>query len=123
MEASSYTSFVPTLAFGFVIVVGLFLAANRLGLETNTVTATVADKHYTASGKTYHTTVVAGKSHIQSAEHADAYVLSLTLEGSSALAFVDKSTFDEFDVGDGVKVDARRTRITGQLLVSNVSKR
>jgi hypothetical protein len=105
-------------------VVGYFMYAvvDRMGLEVSTAVATVTGKQFTPSGKSYYTTIVQGRSWVQSQETPETYAVMLSVNGERTVGLASKQQYEELQVDDSVQVKLRRTRITKRLEVIEITR-
>jgi hypothetical protein len=97
-------------------------AVDRVGLATYATEAIVTGKQFTPGSTTYNTNIAAGRAWTQSQQQPDVYAVTLQVGGEQTVALVGKATFDALKVSDRARVQARRTRISGQLQVTEVKK-
>jgi hypothetical protein len=95
-------------------------AMDRLGLEIRETEARVTAKQVTPGSTTYYTRIVGGRAWSQAAENPGLRVVVLAINGEETGAAVERSTFDSLEEGDRVRVRYQRTRLTNQVLVTDV---
>lgn len=113
--------------FPAILLVGALLyfgygAVDRSGLTTQQAEARVTGKQFTPGSTTYRTNVVGGRSYVQSDKYPDAYVITLEMDGAPTSAVVSQELYESLQTGDNVHVEFKRTRLTGRILVTNVSR-
>ena len=122
LTANPSAYILPLLAL--LVVVGYYGygALDRLGLPSSQAEAVVTGKTFTPGTTTYNTVVAAGRSWTQSNRQPDFYAISLTVNGEPTVALVDKTMFEQLNAGDRVRVEVRRTRFSGKLLVGKLTR-
>jgi hypothetical protein len=112
----------PAIAFGAVALYYLYGAVDRLGLETQRAEARVTGKQVARGSTTYNTTIAGGRAWSQAAENPDAFIVALEIEGEASGGAVDSQMYESLSEGDRVQVQFQRTRISRQILVTNVHR-
>ena len=97
-----------------------YAAVDRLGLEVQNTVGTVIGKQFNKSGKSYYTTIIDGRSVVQSQETPETYVVVLNVGNESTAGLVSKQLYESLQPNDTVQVKVRRTRITRRLEVVKV---
>jgi hypothetical protein len=110
------------LAIGGALAYFAYGAIDRVGLATYAAEGTVSGKQYNPPGTSHYTNIVAGRAWTQSQETPETYVLTLSVDGETALALVSKEAFEAARVNDRLRLLLRRTRISGRLEVVEVSR-
>jgi hypothetical protein len=110
------------VALAVAIMLYGYSTLDRFGIASFQADATVTGKKFTPGPTTYNTNVVGGRPLVQSTQQSDFYAVSLQLNGEATGALVDKATFDALNAGDRVHVTAQRTRLSRQLLVTDVRR-
>jgi len=110
------------IAVGIGLLYIAFSVIDRMGLKVTGAMGTVTGKQYAEGGKSYYTTIVGGRSYVQSQETAESYVVSLNVDNEKTSGFVSKELFKTLNLNDRVHVKVRRTRITGRLEVVEITK-
>jgi hypothetical protein len=111
----------PAAALAAVLLYFAYGAVDRAGLETHQATAVVTGKHATPGSTTYHTTVVGGRSVSRPQRNPDVYMVTLTLDGVPTGGLVERALYDSLHAGAPVDVRFRRTRLSGRILVTELS--
>ena len=112
----------PAIAFGAVALYYLYGAVDRLGLETQRAEARVTAKQVARGSTTYNTRIAGGRAWSQATENPDAFIVSLEIEGEASGGAVDSQMYESLSEGDRVQVQFQRTRISRQILVTNVHR-
>jgi hypothetical protein len=113
----------PALAFIAALLYYAYGAVDRVGLETREGHAVVTTKDYTPGSTTYHTNIVAGRAWTQANQNPDWYVVGLDLDGGTkTVGAVTKDLYESLRPGERVRVKYTRTRISNQLLVTDVRR-
>lgn len=107
----------PAVILGAAIVYFLYYAINKVGLETRTADALVTAKDHTPGSTTYVSRQAGGQTHTQAQQQPDFYAVSLKIENEPTVALVTQERFDRLQKNDRVRVNYRRTRITGKIEV------
>lgn len=97
-------------------------AFDHLFLPQVQARAVVTGKHYNPPGATYRTVIAGGRAWTLQDTTSDTYVLLLTVEAQPTVAIVDKALHDAVAVGDPVQVELHRTRFSGRLEVTAVTR-
>ena len=82
--------------------------------------AVITAKDHTPGSTNYVNRIAGGRSWTQAQQQPDFYAVSLNVENEPTVALVTKEKFDRLEKNDRVKVNYRRTRITGKIEVLNV---
>ncbi len=112
----------PTVLLLAVLCYYAYGAVDRLGLPTRETAAIVTGKKFTPGSKTYNTNVVGGQTLTQSYRQADFYAVSVEVAGVQGIVLVDPATFAALQINDRVSVSIQRTRLSGQLLVTQLRR-
>jgi hypothetical protein len=123
---SGSANFMPVL--GGIILVGviaylIFYAANTMGLENQTGTATVVGKEYRPAGVTYRVDQIGGKPRTVPQANPEKYLLKLSIGGKTLEHAVSRELYESLNSGDQVEITYRRKRITGAMQVIGVKRR
>jgi hypothetical protein len=110
----------PACALAAVALYFLYGAFDRIGLDVTSGVGTVTGKQYNPSGKGYYTTIIDGRSVVQSQERPETYALTLVVNGEPTSGLVSKQLYESINPNDNVQVRIRRTRITKRLEVVEV---
>jgi hypothetical protein len=121
-SANPFAYIFPAIAFAAVAVYYMYGAIDRIGLDTHAAEARVTGKQYAPGSTTYNTNVVAGRAWTQSQQNPDNYVVTLEVEGETTAGLVTKEMYESLKTDDRVHVHVRRTRISKQLQVTDVSR-
>lgn len=112
----------PAAALAAVLLYFAYGAVDRAGLETHQATAVVTGKHATPGSTTYHTTVVGGRSVSRPERNPDVYMVTFELQGVPSGGVVSREQYESLDAGAPVRVRFRRTRLSGRVLVTELSR-
>jgi hypothetical protein len=112
----------PALMLGAVLLYFLYGAVDRAGLETHQASAVVTGKHFTPGSTTYRTNTVGGRAVTQSDRNPDVYMVTFDLEGVSSGGLVGQELYESLEAGEPVRVRFRRTRLSNQVVVTEVSR-
>ncbi len=121
-SANPFGYIFPIIAVALVICYFLYATFDRLGLDVNSATGTVVTKQYTQRGKTYNTTIIDGRSVVQSQATPETYAVVLDVGNERTSALVSKMLYESVQTNDSVQVRVRRTRITRRLEVVDVNR-
>jgi hypothetical protein len=112
----------PAVLLVGVVLYFLFGAVDRMGLETYQAEARITDKQFAAGSTTYNTNVVNGRNFTQAYQNPDVYMVTFELDGVPSGGLVDEQLYESLQPGERVHVQFRRTRLTGRVLVTHVSR-
>ena len=121
-KANPFVFIFSVIAIGVVLVYYIYGILDRTGLEESTRPGVVEDKQFTASGKSYYTTVSGGRTWVQSQETPETYAVVVRVDGARTAGAVPKQVFESLNVSDSVQVKVRRTRFTNRLEVIQISR-
>ena len=110
----------PAIILGAALVYFLYYAIDKVGLETRTASAMVTAKDYTPGSTTYVNRQAGGRTWTQAQQQPDFYAVSLNIKNEPTVALVTKEKFDRLEKNDRVRVNYRRTRISGRIEVVDV---
>jgi hypothetical protein len=113
---------VPAVALGAVLVYFLYGAIDRLGLETQRAEARVTGKQIASGSTTYNTNIVAGRAWTQGTKNADIHVIEFAVNGVATGGAVTPEMYASLQAGDVVRVEFQETRVTKQILVTDVRR-
>lgn len=114
-SANPFVYIFSVVALGAVALYFLYGAVDRVGLEVHPAVATVLDKQFTKSGRSYYQTAAGGRSWVQSQETPETYAVVLKVGNERTAGLVSKQQFERLQPSDSVPVKIRRTRITRRL--------
>ena len=112
----------PAVALVAVLLYFLYGAADRFGLATERTEARVTGKQFAAGSTTYNTNVVAGAAHTQSSTNPDSHIILLDVDGVATGGMVSPTLYESLQPGELVHVAFKRTRFSGQILVTDVRR-
>ncbi len=112
----------PAILLVCVMLYFLYGAVDRMGLETYETQARIMDKQFTPGSTTYHTNVVNDRNFTQAHRNPDAYMVTFDLNGVPSGGLVDPQLYETLQPGEQVRVQFRRTRLTGRVLVTHVDR-
>lgn len=121
-HANPFAYIFSVLAIAAVALYFLYAAYDRWGLEVSSTFATVTGKQHTQSRKTYRTTIIDGRSMVQSDEIPEVYAVVLMVGNEATSGMVSKELYDSLQTEDNVQVKVRRTRMTRRLEVIEVKR-
>jgi len=121
-SANPFIYIFSVAAIGAVLLYYVYGAIDQTGLEVSTAVATVTDKQFTKSGRSYYTTIAGGRTWVQSKETPETYAVVLTVGNERTAGVVSKELYESLQPNDTVQVKIRRTRITGRLEVVEVTR-
>lgn len=104
---------------GFVLYYG-FLAADALGLATQTGTAKVTGKGFRKAGRTYYTQYIEGRPLVMPQAIPEMYLLKIEIGGRETECAVAQSVHEAVKINDRVQVTYQRRRLTHALRVLDV---
>lgn len=97
-------------------------ALDRLGLAEEQASAVVVRKQLNPPGVTYRTTIAGGRAWTLTDPTSETYVLELKIGDEPTVAVVGKDLYDALGPGDRVQLRLHRTRLSGRLEVTHVSR-
>ena len=118
--------------FGFIfsiVIIGVAViyfaygAVDRMGLEIQSVDATVVDKQFGEGVKAYNTTIAGGRPWIQSRETSDIYLVVLQVGGEKTGGLVSREVYESLKNGDAVRANVRRTRISRRMEAMEITRK
>ena len=112
----------PAVALAAVVLYFVYGIVDRGGLTSRRADVIVTGKEIARGSTTYPTTTAGGRAWTRGTENPDWHILTFQVEGESAGGAVSPELYDSVQVGDRVRVRFHRTRIGGQLLVTDVSR-
>jgi hypothetical protein len=112
----------PAVAFTAALLYYLYGAVDRLGLETHQAEARVTAKQVVPGTTTYNTRIAGGRAWTQATENPELRVIVLEVAGEPTGGAVDLATYDALKEGDLVRVSYQRTRLSNQLVVTDVRR-
>ena|SRR5437016_2980894 len=121
-SANPFIYIFSVAAIGAVLLYYVYGAIDQAGLEVSPAVATVTDKQFTKSGRSYYTTIAGGRTWVQSKETPETYAVVLTVGNERTAGVVSKELYESLQPNDSVQVKIRRTRITGRLEVVEVTR-
>jgi hypothetical protein len=121
-KANPFIYVFSVAAIAGVLLYYVYGAVDRAGLEVSSATATVAEKQFTESGKSYYTTVAGGQAFVQSQETPETYAVVLSFGDERTAGVVPQQLYASLKVDDSVQVKYRRTRISNKLEVLEITR-
>ena len=121
-KANPFIYIFSVIAIGVVLAYYIYGAIDRAGLNVSARPGIVEDKQFTASGKSYYTTVSGGRTWIQSQETPETYAVVVRVDGERTAGAVSKQVYESLNINDNVQVKIRRTRFTNRLEVVEISR-
>jgi hypothetical protein len=112
----------PAIILAAVALYYLYGAIDRLGLESQTLDAVVTAKQVAPGTTTSWTNIAGGRAWMQSQQNPESYVLSLAVGPVQTIGLVAQPLFDSLRTGDHVRATIRRTRLSHNLEVIEVSR-
>ena len=97
-------------------------ALDRLGLSEEQAAAVVVRKQLNPPGVTYRTTIAGGRAWTLTDPTAETYVLELKIGDEPTVAVVSQELYNTLRPGDPVQLRLQRTRLSGRLEVTAVSR-
>ena len=120
--ANPFVYIFSILAIVAVVSYFAYGAFDRLRLEVRTSAATVTEKQFNKSFKSRYTTIIDGRSVVQSQETPETYAVVLKVGDEPAWGLVSKQLYESLQTDDTVQVRIRRTRLTRRLEVVEVKR-
>lgn len=97
-----------------------FMAIDGTGLDEQIGEAIVIEKEYRPAGETYSTQIINGRTHRVPQATAEAFILTLDVEGSTAQVPVERTQYQALAAGDQVQVRYIQRRLTGRIQATEV---
>ena len=111
---------------GGVVLAGLaiyygFMAINSMGLPVSLGEAEIVGMEFRESSNTYATQRIGGSTQTVMRTNPAMYVLHLRLQDQEVECAVEKERFEQLSTNDQVRVEYQRYRLTGGLVILQVS--
>lgn len=119
---SPFVYLFPAAALAAVLLYFAYGAVDRAGLETSQANVVVTGKHVTPGSTTYRTSTAGGRTLTRAERNPDVYVVTFELEGVPSGGVVSRELYESLDAGAPVRVRFRRTRLSGRVLVTELSR-
>lgn len=112
----------PAAALAAVLLYFAYGVVDRAGLETSQANAVVTGKHVTPGSTMYRTSTAGGRTLTRPERNPDVYTVTFELEGVPSGGVVSREQYELLDAGAPVRVRFQRTRLSGRVLVTELSR-
>lgn len=106
----------------FILVVTLVTVFNTLGLETLQGTGVVLEKRVIPQHQSYQTQKVGNTNLVRTVTVPEQYQIDLRIDEMETTTNLEKSVYDQLEVGDNVRVRYQKPRLQRSPLVTEVSR-
>lgn len=121
VAAARWTRVLGVVVLIAVAAYGVIMSVERLGTRASSARGAIVAKRHVPAHQTYVTQIINGRSMVTPRAVPEAYVVDVAFGDERASGAVPQELYARLAVGDSVRVEVRRGRVSGSAEIVSVS--